>query len=101
MKSPRILYTPDQQKAIALLEKQPLTRDELLEYFPSRNKRSLAAMLRTPTQTGKVFINPSGKYQLFHGNESGMTVIQGRPMPYSSPPKREFLYDTGTLPRDY
>lgn len=89
MKSPIIRYTSDQQKAIALLEKQPLTRDELLAHFPDRNKNSLAAMLRTPTQTGRIFINSQKKYQVYEKNEPGMTVIKGRPQPFSPPTKFE------------
>lgn len=101
MKPPIIRYSSDQQKAIALLQKQPLTRDELLAHFPSRNKNSLAAMLRTPTQTGKIFTNSQGKYQVYAGNEPGIKVIKGRPMPYSPPPRFEFMYLAGKLPKDY
>lgn len=101
MKPPIIRYTSDQLRAIALLDSQPLTRDELLAHFPARNKSSLAAMLRTPMQTGKVCINQYGKYQIYERNESGLKVIKGRPQPFSPPLKYEFLYEVGTLTKDF
>lgn len=94
MKSPIIRYTLDQKRAIALLEKHPLTRDELLAHFPGRNKCSLAAMLRTPTQTGKIFVNFEGKYEVY-SPPPGLKVIQGQQQPYNAPPKLEFIYEVG------
>lgn len=99
MKSPILKYTPDQKRAIALLEKQPLSWKELLAAFPNKNATALAALLRTPREKGKIFINPEGKYEVY-SHATGLKVIKGQPQPYTAPPKLEFIYEIGKFPRE-
>ena len=99
MKTPILKYTPDQVRAIALLESQPLSWKELLAAFPNKNANELAAMLRTPREKGKIFINCEGKYELY-SPPPGLKVIKGEPQPYTAPPKLEFIYELGKFPRE-
>lgn len=99
MKSPILTCSPDQQKAIALHEQQPLTRDELLAHFPRLTKHQLSTMLSTPRRTGKIFTGDEGKYQVY-SPPPGLKVIKGEPQPYSPPPKLEFIYEIGKFPKE-
>lgn len=91
MKPPTLTYTPDQKKAIALLEQQPLTRDELLPHFPKKSKHQIAIMFRNPREMGKVFINHEGKYEVY-SIPPEVKVTRGLASPYSPPPKYRDLY---------
>lgn len=85
-------YSRDQLKAIAILEKQPLTRDELLQHFPHKDKYSLSAMLRNPRESGKIVVNKEGKFEVFSpALAPGVKVIKGNPQPYSPPPARHYI----------
>lgn len=97
MKSPTLKYTSDQLRAIALLKPHPLSWKELLAAFPDKNAIELAAILRTPREKGKIFINPEGKYEVY-SPPPGLKVIKGEPQPYTAPPKLEFIYELGKLP---
>jgi hypothetical protein len=76
MTRPGFRYTPDQQKAIALLKPQPLSRDELLPHFSRKTKQQIAIMLRNPRKMGKLFINYEGKYEII-SPPPGLKVIKG------------------------
>ncbi len=87
MNRPSHKYTREQLKAIAILEKQPMSRDELIKHFPDKDRTQLAAMLRNPMESGKIVFK-EGKYAVF-SPPPGLKVIKGKPMPYSPPPKLE------------
>lgn len=97
MRIPILKYTADQKKAIAILSEKPLTRDELLPHFPKKSKHQIAIMLRNPREMGKVFINYEGKYEVT-SPPPGLKVIKGQPMPYTAPPKLEFIYEPRKFP---
>lgn len=44
MKPAPLTYTPDQKRAITLLEQKLLNRDELLPHFPGKTKQQIAIM---------------------------------------------------------
>lgn len=99
MKKPILKYTSEQQRAIALLEKEPLSRDELLCHFPQKTKHQLSLLLRNPRETGKIFINSESKYEVYSPPQN-MKVIKGSPQPYTAPPKLEFIYELGKFPKE-
>ncbi len=92
MKTPIIRYTPDQQRAITILSNAPLTKEELFSHFPHLSQKEKVTLIRNPRELGKIVLNGNGKYEVFEPDSAGLVNSKTSPMPYSPPPKYEFLY---------